>query len=119
MCQTKKLKGGYLMAFYMYQVAYTPESLASQTRNLENVVNRTKALIESLGGKLVCTYYSFGEYDILQIIEYPDNVSAASHAIVVASGGAVKASKITPLMTVEEGSEAFLKAVAARYAPPV
>jgi len=76
-------------------------------------------LVESLGGKLMCIYYTFGEYDLVQIVEFPDNPSAVALSIVASSGGALKASKITPLLTVEEGSEAFLKAVTAQYNPPI
>lgn len=107
------------MACYMLQVAYTPESLASQMKDYQNVSDRTGALIESLGGKLLCSYYSFGEYDLVQIIDIPDNVSAASVALVAASGGALKATRITVLMTVEEGMAAFKKAANAKYNPPV
>ena len=107
------------MAYYMLQIAYTPESLAYQIKNPRNVVKRAKELIESLGGKLLCTYYSFGKYDLVQIMEFPDNTSAASQAIAAAAGGAFKATKITVLMTVEEGLDAFKKAAVAKYKPPV
>lgn len=107
------------MAYYLLQVAYTPESLASQMKNPQDVVARTKAVIESLGGKLLSTYYSLNEYDLVQTMECPDNLSAASVAIVAASGGALKAVKVTPLLTVEEGVKAFKKATDAKYKPPV
>ena len=107
------------MAYYMLQVAYSPESLAHQIKNPQNVVDRTRAVIEMLGGRLESTYYTFGEYDLLQIMEFPDNVSAASTGIAAAAGGALKAAKTTPLMTVEEGMEAFKKAASAEYPPPV
>lgn len=107
------------MPYYMLQTAYTPESLASQIKNPQNVVNRTGAVIESLGGKLLCSYYSFGEYDLVQVMELPDNVSAASVVIVAAAGGALQASRTTVLMTVEEGLDAFKKAATAKYKPPV
>ena len=107
------------MAYYMLQAAYTGESLSHQIKNPENVTERTRAVIERLGGRLESTYYAFGEYDLVQIIELPDNVGAASVAIAAAAGGAVKAIKTTPLMTVEEGMEAFKKAAGAEYQPPV
>ena len=107
------------MAYYMLQVAYSPESLAHQIKNPQNVAERTRAVVERLGGRLESTYYAFGEYDLIQIIEFPDNVSAASLAIAAAAGGALKAAKTTPLMTAEEGMEAFKKAAGANYQPPV
>jgi uncharacterized protein with GYD domain len=107
------------MAYYMLQVAYAPESLAAQMKNPRDVVKRTKAVIESLGGKLECTYYCFGKYDLVQIMEFPDNVGAASVTITAAAGGAINASKITPLMTPAEGMQAFKKAATVKYKPPV
>lgn len=107
------------MAYYMLQIAYTPESLASQVRNPQNVVERTTPLIESLGGRLLSTYFSFGEFDLVQIIEMPDNASAASLAVVAAAGGALRASNTTVLMTVDEGLAAFRKAATVKYKPPL
>jgi len=106
------------MAYYLFQAAYTSESCAHQIKNPQNVVDRTGAVIKRLGGSLECTFYAFGDYDLVQIWQFPDNVSAASVAIAVSAGGAVKASKTTPLITVEEGMEAFKKAGGAGYEPP-
>ena len=106
------------MAYYLLQVAYTGESCAHQIKDPLNVQDRARAAIESLGGSLECTYYAFGDYDIIQIVQFPDNVSAASLSIAVNAGGAVKAFKTTPLMTVVEGVEAFKKAGTVGYKPP-
>jgi hypothetical protein len=53
-------------------------------------------------------------------MEAPDNVSAAGLSMAVSAGGALKAIKTTPLMTIEEGIQAMKKgaAAAASYAPP-
>ncbi len=107
------------MAYYMLQTSYTPESLAYQVGNPQNVVKRTETVIGNLGGKLICTFYSLGDYDLLQIMELPDSASAASVAIMAAAGKALKSTKITVLMTVEEGLEAFKKAANAKYKAPV
>jgi uncharacterized protein with GYD domain len=61
---------------------------------------------------------SFGEYDIILVVDMPDNVSAAAISIAAAAGGAVKAIKTTPLMTMEEGIEAMRKGAAAGYRAP-
>jgi uncharacterized protein with GYD domain len=52
------------------------------------------------------------------IFEMPDNVSMAAFALAAAAGGAVKAVKTTPLMTIEEGIEAMRKASGTGYRPP-
>ena len=106
------------MAFYMYQAAYTPESWATQVKEQQDVRERVNAVIEQFGGRLVSVWYAFGEYDVVGIFEMPDNVSTATVAIAFAAGGAVKAAKTTPLMTVEEGLQALRNAGGADYRPP-
>jgi hypothetical protein len=43
----------------------------------------------------------------------------AAFALAAAAGGALKAVKTTPLMTIEEGIEAMRKASGTGYRPPV
>ena len=106
------------MAYYMLQVGYTSEAWGSQVRNPQNIVDRVRPVVERLGGSLESTYYAFGEYDLVQIVQFPDNVSAAALSLAASAGGATKALKTTPLMSVEEGIEAMRKAVSAGYQPP-
>ena len=102
----------------MYQAAYTPEAWAAQAKNPQDPRERTQAITEQFGGRFVGIWYAFGEYDIVAIAEYPDNVSVATVAIAFAAGGAVKAAKTTPLMMVEEGLQALRNAGGADYQPP-
>ena len=68
--------------------------------------------------KVLCFYYTFGEYDVVVIVEAPDNVTAAALAMVVASGGALKALKTTVLMTSQDGYMAMQQASGTSYSPP-
>jgi uncharacterized protein with GYD domain len=61
---------------------------------------------------------AFGEYDIVGVVELPENADAAAFAMAVAAGGAAKVFKTTPLLTVEEGVEAMRKAQEAGYRRP-
>jgi uncharacterized protein with GYD domain len=82
--------------------------------------NRAEAVrkpIEKLGGTIGGFWMSFGDYDIVAIIDMPDNVSAAAFALAVASGGACKSVKTTPLLSVEEGLAALKKAGTSGYKP--
>ena len=106
------------MALYMYQASYTSESWASQIRNPQNRLEQMRPVVETMGGKLLAMYYAFGEYDVVAIMEAPDNVSISALSLAVAAGGAIKAGKTTVLMTVEEGIEAMRKASGAGYRPP-
>ena len=99
------------MPMFMYQAAYTPESLAAQLKNPQNRAEAVgRQLVEAAGGKFVGGWYSFGEYDLLIIFDVPNAESAAAIALAVAAGGALKASKTTALMSGTEGVAAFTKA---------
>jgi uncharacterized protein with GYD domain len=60
---------------------------------------------------------SFGEYDLVVVIEMPNNVAAAAFALAVAGGGSVKTVKTTPLLSLEEGVAALKKASTSGYKP--
>jgi uncharacterized protein with GYD domain len=104
----------------MYQAAYTPESLAAQLKNPQNraeIVGR--AACEAVGGKLVGSWYCFGDYDIVFVIEVPDNESMTAIALAIAAGGALKSAKTTVLMSGAEAVAGMKKAeaVAKVYKP--
>ena len=106
------------MPYYLYQAAYTPEAWATQIKNPQDVQERVKAIVEQFGGRTIGTWYALGEYDLVSIGEFPDNVSMATVAIAFAAGGALKDAKTTALMTVEEGLQAIKNAAKGAYQPP-
>jgi uncharacterized protein with GYD domain len=106
------------MPIFMNQLAYASESWAAQIKNPQNRVETVaRAACEAVGGKLIGGWLSLGEYDVVLIADVPDIESMA--AMAVAAGGAVKASKTTPLMTGAQGVAALKKAetVAKVYKP--
>ncbi len=107
------------MPLFMIQAAYTPEALATLTANPQNRAEAIRPVIEAMGGRLENFWYSFGDYDVVAIIELPDNTSAAAFSFVGSAGGSLKAIKTTPLMSVEDAMEAFRKAATISYQPPV
>lgn len=106
------------MPYYMLQGAYTSEAWATQIANPQNRIEVVRPMFERLGGRIETVYYAFGEYDVVVIAEFPDNVSAAAISVAINAGGAFKAAKTTPLLTVEEGIEVMRKAGGAGYRPP-
>jgi uncharacterized protein with GYD domain len=108
------------MPHYMYQAAYTGESWAAQLKNPQNRVETVgRQACEAVGGKMVGGWYCFGDYDIVLVVDVPDNASMSAIALAIAAGGAVKASKTTVLMTGTECVIAMKKAdaVAKTYKP--
>jgi uncharacterized protein with GYD domain len=108
------------MAHYLLQAAYTNESWGAQIREPKSVVDRLRPAVDKVGGRIETIYYSFGEYDVLVICELPNDEAAAALSLAFSAGGAVKAFKTTPLLTVDQGISALKKAsdVAAVYRPP-
>jgi uncharacterized protein with GYD domain len=106
------------MPLYLFQGAFTSDAWAAQIKNPKNRAEQVRPMIEAAGGKLLGYYYAFGEYDVVVLIEAPDNVSVAALAVAAASGGALKAQQTTVLMTPEEGLEAMRRASGTGYRPP-
>jgi uncharacterized protein with GYD domain len=108
------------MAHYLVQVAYTPEAWAAQLKNPQSRVELVRPLLERLGARFESTYMAFGDYDIIFIMEAPDNLSAAGIGMVIMAGGAVRAYKTTPLLSIEDGIAAMRKGAEAAgvYQPP-
>ncbi len=101
------------MPLYMYQAAYTAESLAAQLKNPQNRVDAVgRAACEAVGGKFVGGWYCFGDYDLVLVADVPDNESMAAIALAIAAGGAVKSAKTTVLMSGAEAVAGMKKAEA-------
>ncbi len=106
------------MAYYLFQAAYQPQAWAAQIKSPQDRFQAVRPVIEGLGGRLVAGFLAFGDYDVVGIMEMPDNAAAAAFSMAVAAGGAVKSFKTTPLLTPEEGLTALEKAGRCGYAPP-
>lgn len=104
------------MPKYLIQSTYThqgAEGLRSKggTARRDAITDMTR----SLGGQIEAYYFSFGEYDVLAILDLPDDSAAAAVALAVdAAGGA--ATRTTVLLTPEQIDEASKRA--AQYRPP-
>lgn len=106
------------MPQYLYQLAYTPESLAAQMKNPQDRLEVVgKQLAESAGVKIVGGGYSFGEYDIAVIVEAADDTTMAAVAIALAAGGAIKVARTTPLLSGAQWVAAMQKAPSITYRP--
>lgn len=106
------------MALYMYQGSYTAEAVAAMIREPRDRVEAVRPAIEAMGGKVVAAGYPFGEYDALVLFEAPDDTAAASFALAIAAGAAVKSGKTTRLLSGQEWIESLRKAQGAQYRPP-
>ncbi len=106
------------MAHYLFQCSYTAEAWASLVQNPRNRIEAVRSVVEELGGSMENGWTAFGEYDVVAVLQMPDNVSVAAFSMAVSAGGAVKSIKTTPLMSMEEGVEAMKKASGLGYQAP-
>jgi uncharacterized protein with GYD domain len=105
------------MALFMYQASYTAESVAAQIKEPHDRIEAVRGMIEGQGGKLIAGGYPLGDFDVLVLIEAPDETVMASIALSVAAGGAVKQTKTTRLLSGQEWVESLRKAQGSGYQP--
>ena len=102
------------MAKYMWTGSYTQQGIkgviAEGGSSRKAVVEK---MLASVGGKLECLYYCFGNDDVVIIVDAPDNISAAAVGMTVAASGAVHG-RLTVLLTPAEVDQAAKKAPAYR-----
>jgi uncharacterized protein with GYD domain len=105
------------MALYMYQAAYTAESMTAQIKEPQDRIEAVRPALDALGAKILAGGYPFGDYDVLVIYEAADDTVAASVALAVAAGGAVRSARTTRLLTGPEWIESLRKAQGSTYRP--
>ncbi|MBP7240915.1 GYD domain-containing protein [Amaricoccus sp.] len=108
------------MPFYLYQIAYSPEAIKAMVANPQDRTAAAAKLIEAIGGKLHHLFFAFGKFDVVCLIEGPDDRMMAAGALAVAAAGTVSRSETVKLLTAAEAKEAMgmaSKATAAYKAP--
>jgi len=106
------------MARYMIQASYSATSVADLVKNPQDRAAAVQPLVEQLGGSLVSLDFAFGDYDVVAIGEFPDNVSMAALSMAVTATGAFSAFKTTVLIPMNEAVEAMRKAGSISYRLP-
>ena len=97
------------MPYYLQQVAYSMEGWNALVKKPQDRIEAVRPVIEKLGGKIENAFYTFGDYDVVVIVQMPTNVDATAIAMAFAAGGACKSVKTTPLLTIDEAVEAMKK----------
>jgi uncharacterized protein with GYD domain len=105
------------MPSYLIQASYTIEALQALMKKPQDRTAVVAKAVENLGGSLTGLWLSFGDQDIVAIVEMPNNVSAAGVSLAIAAGGALRSTRTTPLLTVAQGIQAMKKAAQSGYTP--
>ena len=106
------------MPHYLIQASYTSESWSTQLANPQDPTDRLRPAVEGLRGSIKSVFYAFGDYDVIAIVEFPDNESVSAFSQAASAGGAVRSVKTTPLMTIDQGIAAMKLANESMYRPP-
>jgi uncharacterized protein with GYD domain len=104
------------MPKYLLKVSYNAEGAKGVLKDGGTKRRQVaQTLVESLGGKLECMYFAFGEPDVIVIADLPDNATVAAAAMALGASGLATGST-TVLLTPEEIDQAAKKTP--RYTPP-
>jgi uncharacterized protein with GYD domain len=109
------------VAHYLIEVGYTPQAWSTQIDKQANVIERITPALDACGAKLECMYYSFGDVDLIGVIDFPTPEDAAAFALAVGSAGALRLYRTTQLLSVDQGIASLRKAAEVRkvYSPPL
>jgi uncharacterized protein with GYD domain len=107
-----------LMPYYMVQASYSDAAVKAMIAKPQDRTAAVKKMVESMGGKLHSFFFAFGEYDVVAIVEGPDNEGAVAAGLATVAGGAMSKYRTTVLVTPEEFVKATKKAKKIAYAPP-
>jgi len=108
------------MPHFMLQLAYHAHNWEAQLEDPQDRIETVaKPVLEEAGCKLISGWYTFGQYDMLLIIEAPDAATVMSIPMAVSAGGALEADQVTPLLSGPEAVVAMKKAakLASVYKP--
>lgn len=104
------------MPKYLLQVNYTVEGAKGVLKDggtaRREVVEK---LVKGLGGKVESFYFCFGKYDVVVIVDAPDNIAIAAASMTVGASGAAEV-QTTTLLTAEEVDQIGKRTV--NYTPP-
>ena len=89
------------MSHYILLINWTDQGIG-KINDSGDRYNSFKASVEKAGGKLIGGYYTFGEYDVVIIIEAPNDETVMSLMLKVGSAGNVR-TRTLKAFTADEG----------------
>ena len=100
------------MTLYLVQCRYTAEAWKGLVAQPEDRTALAEKVCEAYGGKLHHLFFAFGEYDLVELIEAPDNETMMAILMASASAGSLTDIKTTVLMSPAEAKNAMSQASA-------
>jgi uncharacterized protein with GYD domain len=78
------------MPIYVSLVKFSAEGVTTMKDQGVSRSDTVQRHVESLGGRLIDAYYCLGEYDVVAILEFPDNRTAMKAALLNSSLGHIE-----------------------------
>ena len=95
------------MPIYISRGRFTSDAVKGMLAKPENREEAVAKLFESVGGRLIGWYLTFGHHDWLVIAEFPDEKAAASAILAAAAGGSLSEIETTVAMTAKDAHATF------------
>jgi uncharacterized protein with GYD domain len=89
------------LSHYILLINWTEQGIGKINESADRY-SSFKTSVEKAGGKLIGGYYTFGEYDVVIIIEAPNDEAVMSLMLKVGSAGNVR-TKTLKAFTADEG----------------
>jgi uncharacterized protein with GYD domain len=89
------------LSHYILLINWTQQGI-NRIKDSSDRFSSFKASVEKAGGKLIGGYYTFGEYDVVVVIEAPNDETVMSFMVKVGSAGNVR-TKTLKAFTAEVG----------------
>lgn len=77
------------MPTYVLLLSWTDQGI----RSVKDTLNRAEAaagVIDGMGGKMTQVYWTLGPYDVVAIVEAPDDETATAFAVATSSQGNIR-----------------------------
>jgi uncharacterized protein with GYD domain len=97
------------MCRFYHQISFTSSAWHILMEDPIDPLAAIRTPIESLGGTLVCAFFTEDSYDVLALSEFPDAVSSDDISIAFYSGGAIATIHSSALLTLSQANEAKRK----------
>lgn len=78
------------MPVYVSLVKFTEHGITTMKQQGIARSDMVQSNVESLGGRLLDAYYCLGEYDVVAILEFPNNRAAMKAAVMNAALGHIR-----------------------------
>ncbi len=88
------------MARFVSLINWTEQGVRSFAQSVDRA-SKAQELAQKFGGRLEATYWTLGQYDIVAVMEFPDEQAVTAFALSLGSMGNVRTNTL-PAFTADE-----------------